>query len=61
MNSAWQTAAEFIHQPQGILGTLVGQVEVDHGGGDLFMAEQFLDGVQMGAGFQEMSGKGMAQ
>ena len=42
-------------------GGLVGQVQIDHGGGDLFMAQEFLDGVQMRASFQEMGRKGMAQ
>ena len=36
-------------------------MEIDHGGGDLFVPEQLLDGVQMCAGFQQMGGKRMAQ
>ena len=58
---AGQLAAELVHQLQGILGGLVGQMQIHHGGGDLFMAQEFLDGVQMRAGFQEMGGKGMTQ
>ena len=56
-----QPAAQLVHQTQGILGGLVGQVQVDHRGGDLLVTEQSLDGVQMGAGLQKMSGKGMTQ
>jgi hypothetical protein len=33
----------------------------DHGGFDIFMAKQFLDGANVVAGFQEMGGKGMAK
>ena len=58
---AGQFAAELVHEPQRILGGLVGQMQIDHGGGDLFMAQELLDGVQMRAGFQQMGGKGMAQ
>ena len=58
---ARQSAAELVHQAQGVLAGLMGQVQIDHGGGDLFMAQELLDGVQMRAGFQEMGGKGMAQ
>ena len=58
--SARQLAAEFVHEPQGILRRLMRHVQVDHGGGDLLMAEQLLNRVQMRAGFQQMRGKGMA-
>ena len=56
-----QPAAKIIHEAQGILGGLMRHVQVDHGGGDLFMTEQFLNRVQMRAGFQQMRGKGMTQ
>ena len=56
---AGQAAAELVHQLQGILGALVGQMQIHHGGGDLFMTQELLDGVQVSAGFQEMGGKGM--
>lgn len=38
----------------------MGQMEINHRRSDLFMAEQFLDGVEMGSGFQDVGGKGMA-
>ena len=56
---AGQAAAELVHQLQGILGALVGQMQIYHGGSDLFMTQELLDGVQVSAGFQEMGGKGM--
>ena len=59
--SARQLLTKLIHEPQGILGGLMRDVEINHGGGDLLMAEQLLDGVQMRAGFEEMRGKGMTQ
>ncbi len=52
-----QTTAELVHETQRVLGALVGQMKVDHRGGDLFMAEKFLDGVEMRAGFEQMCGK----
>src|SRR5271157_6548883 len=36
-------------------------MQVHHGGGDLFMTQELLDGVQMRAGLQEVGGKGMPQ
>ena len=42
---------------QGILGALVGEVQVDHGGGDLLVTEQRLDGVQAGAGLHQWVAK----
>ena len=59
--SAWQVAAECIHQLQRIAGGLMRQVQIDHGGGDLLVSEQLLDRVQMGPGFQQMSREAMAQ
>ena len=58
---AGQLAAEPVHQLQCIFGGLVGQMQIHHGGGDLFMAQEFLDGVQMRPGLQEMRGKRMTQ
>jgi len=58
---AGKLAAELIHQLQCVFGGLVSQVQIHHGGSDLFMAQEFLDGVQMRAGFQQVRGKGMAQ
>ena len=39
----------------------MGQVQVDHRGIDLFVPKELLDRVEMGAGLQQMGGKGMAQ
>jgi hypothetical protein len=36
-------------------------MQVDHGGGDLFMAQELLDRVQVRARLQEMSGEAMTQ
>ena len=36
-------------------------VQIDHGGGDLLMAQQLLDRVQMGAGFQQMGRETVTQ
>ena len=37
------------------------EVEVAHRGGDVLVAEQELDGVQVAAGFQQVGGEGVAQ
>src|SRR6266404_8739212 len=58
---AWESLAELVHEPQSVLGALVGQMQVNHGGGDLLMTEQLLDHVQMRAGLQQMGGKAVAQ
>src|SRR5271169_462176 len=58
---AWQPLAEFVHQTQSLPGGLVGQMQVKHRGGDLFMAEQLLDHVQMRARLKKMGGKTVAQ
>jgi hypothetical protein len=50
-----------IDQLAGILLPLLGEVEVDHGGFELGMAHVFLDDAEVDAGFQEMSGVGVAQ
>lgn len=52
--SAWQFAAELIHQTEGIAGGLMGQVQIDHGGGDLLVTEKVLDGMEMSAGLQHV-------
>jgi hypothetical protein len=36
-------------------------VEVDHGGGDVGMAEEVLNGADVRSGFEEMGGDGMAK
>ena len=58
---AWQVAAQLIHQAQRIAGRLMGHVQINHGRGDLFMPEQFLDGVQMSSGLEQVSGEAMTQ
>ena len=58
---ARQPSTELVHESQRFLRALVGQMQVDHGGGDLLMTEELLDGVQMRAGFQQMRGKTVAQ
>jgi hypothetical protein len=58
---AGELAAEPVHQLQCIFGGLVSQMQIHHSGGDLFMAQEFLDGVQMRPGLQEMSRKRMTQ
>ena len=54
---AWQSLTEFVHQPQGVAGSLVGQMQVNHGAGNLGMAEQLLNRVQMRARFKKVSCK----
>ena len=54
---ARQSAGQSIDQAQGILAGLMGQVQIHHGGGDLFMPEKLLDGVQVRAGFQHVRGE----
>ena len=39
----------------------MGQVQIDHGGGDLLVAEQALDRVEMGPGLQQVSADGQNQ
>jgi hypothetical protein len=36
-------------------------MEIAHGGADMAVAEQALDGVDIDAGFEQMGGEGMAQ
>lgn len=44
----------------GILLALLSQVEIEHGGFETGVAQVALDDAQIDAGFQEMSGVGMA-
>ena len=41
--------------------TLAGDMGIDLGGGNIGMAQHDLHGPEIGAMFQEMAGKGMAQ
>ena len=36
---------------------MTGKLGVDHGGADVFVAEEFLDGADVVAGFEEMGGE----
>lgn len=42
-------------------GAAVEDVGVDHGGGDVAVAEQLLDGADVVAGFEEVGGEGVAE
>jgi hypothetical protein len=42
-------------------GASVEDVGVDHGGGDVAVAEELLDGADVVAGFQQVGGEGMAE
>jgi hypothetical protein len=59
--SVRQVAAEFVHQAQSFAGGLMGEVQIHHGGGDVLMAEQLLDRVQMGPGFQQVRREAMTK
>lgn len=50
-----------IDQLAGVLLTLLGEVEIKHGGFESSMAHVTLDDAQIDTGFKEMSGVGMAQ
>jgi hypothetical protein len=50
-----------IDQLTGIFLTLLSKVEIDHGGFELGMAHVSLDDAQVDAGFEEMSGIGVAE
>src|SRR6476661_8892293 len=58
---ARQPLAELVHEAQGVLGALMSQMQINHGAGDLLMTEQFLNRVQMRAGFRQMRGETVAQ
>jgi hypothetical protein len=53
--------AEVLDQLPAIVLHLMGQVEIDHGGVDLLMTQQFLDRVNGGSRLDEMGGEGMSQ
>ena len=61
LDLAGELVAEPVHQLQRILGALVSQMQIHHGGINLFMAEQFLDRVQMCAGLEKMRREGMTK
>ena len=50
-----------IDQLVGVLLTLLGEVEIEHGGFQLGMAHVALDDAQVDAGFEEMGGVGMTK
>ncbi len=50
-----------IDQLAGVLLTLLGEMEIEHGGFELGMAQVALDDAQVDAGFEEVGGVGMAQ
>lgn len=57
----WEPFAELVHELQSFASALVGQMQVNHGGADLLVTEQFLDGVQMSTGFEQVGGETVAQ
>ena len=50
-----------IDQLAGVFLTLLGEVEIEHGGFELGMAHVALDDAQVDTGFEEMGGVGMAK
>lgn len=50
-----------INQLAGVLLTLLGEVEIEHGSFELGMAQVALDDAQVDTGFEEMGGVAMAQ
>lgn len=50
-----------VDELRGILLTLLGQVEIEHGSFEAGVTEIALDDAQVDAGFQEMGGVGVAQ
>lgn len=61
LDLAGELVAEPVDQLQRILGGLVSQMQIHHSGIDLFMAQEFLDSVQMRPSLQQMSCKRMTQ
>ena len=61
MASVRQAFAEAFDQQARVLGGLIGQVEVDHRGIDVLMAEEVLDLVQACSGLHQVRGEGMTQ
>ena len=51
-----EVAGEFLDELQGVLLALVGEVQIDHGRGDLAVAEDLLHGVQTRPGLDEVVG-----
>ena len=49
-----------VDQVASIFLTLLGEVEIEHGGFELSMAHVTLDDAQVDTGFEEMGGVGMA-
>ncbi len=58
---AWKSGAEALDQRAAILLAAVREVEIDHGGVDVAVAEQGLDGVQAGPRLDQVGGEGMTQ
>ncbi len=56
-----QPAAQRGHELPGVLGALVGQVQVDHRRGDLLVPQQPLNGGPVGARLEPVGGKTMAE
>jgi len=50
-----------IDQLAGVLLTLLGEVEIEHGGFETGVAQVALDDAQVDSGFEEMGGVGVAQ
>ena len=48
---ARQALSQALHQSAAVLIAAVGEVEIDHGGGDLLVTEERLHGVEAGSGF----------
>ena len=51
--------AEIIQGTRNALATLLEDVGVDHGGGNIIVPEQLLNGADVGAALQQVSGEGM--
>ena len=58
---ARQSAADLLHELHRVAVGLVGEMQIDHGGVDVLVAEERLDGVEAGPGFEHVRGKRMAQ
>src|SRR3972149_8170244 len=56
-----QSLHHLIDQLAGVLLTLLGEVEIEHGGFQLGVTHVALDGAQVDSGFKEVGGVGMAQ
>lgn len=58
---AWQTVAKALHHLESIFSGDMGQMQINHGGSDLLMSQQALDGVEMSAGFEQVSREAVTQ